>query len=172
MVLILANIHLIDKTTVLTYYFHTLFLLPKKRFMRIEKIILAIVGVVAGLFVAGIAFYIYQTTRTISPTTIKTITLASPTPSAAPIPLVVQSPTDGQVSTSRIITVSGKTDPQATVVVTTDTTDNVVTPSASGDFSLSVTTSGGENRIVITAILPNGQEAQQTLTVGVQSNDF
>lgn len=162
---------MIDKTTVLTYYFHT-FSPARERLMRIEKIILAIVGVVAGLFVAGIAFYIYQTTRTISPTTIKTITLASPTPSAAPVPLVVQSPTDGQVSTSKIVTVSGKTDPTATIVVTTDTTDTVVSPSAAGDFSLSLTLTSGENRILVTAILPNGQETQQTITVGVQGNDF
>ncbi len=140
--------------------------------MRIEKIILAIVGVVAGLFVAGIAFYIYQTTRTISPTTIKTITLASPTPSPSPVLLAVQSPSNGQVSTSKIVTVSGKTDPQATLVVTTDTTDTVISPSAAGDFSLSLTLQTDENRILVTAILPNGQETQQTITVGVQSNDF
>ncbi len=140
--------------------------------MRIEKIILALVGVVAGLFVAGIAFYIYQTTRTISPTTIKTITLESPTPTASPVPLAITSPVDGSVSTSRIVTLNGKTDSQATIVVTSDTTNTVVVPSASGDFSLSLTVAPGANRIIVTAIMPNGQDVQQTLTVSVETNDF
>src|SRR5579872_7541600 len=89
--------------------------------MRVEKIILSIAGILAGLFVAGIAFYIYQTTRTISPTTIKTITLQKPTPADTnAVPLALDSPTDESVVTSRTITVSGKTNPNVTIVVTTD----------------------------------------------------
>lgn len=141
--------------------------------MRIEKIILSIAGVFAGLFVAGIAFYIYQTTRTISPTTIKTITLEKPTPAnAAAVPLALDSPTDESVVTSQTITVSGKTNPNVTIVVTTDTGDMVVTPSSAGAFSLNLTLDTGENRILITAIDPSGQETQKQLTVSVETEDF
>lgn len=140
--------------------------------MRIEKIILAVAAVLAGLFVAGIAFYIYQTTRTLSPSSIKTITL-KPSPAAGPdVPLAVDSPLDESVTTSRVVTVSGKTDPQATVVVTTDTNDTVVSPASSGAFSLTVTIASGENRILVTSILPNGQESQKQLTVSVETDDF
>lgn len=141
--------------------------------MRIEKIILAIAGVFAGLFVAGIAFYIYQTTKTISPSSIKTITLQKPTPANdSPVALSIDSPLNEAVTTSRTITVSGKTDPQATIVVTTDTTDTIVNPSAAGAFSLTITAAVGENRIFITAIAPDGQETQKQLTVNVTTENF
>lgn len=141
--------------------------------MRVEKIILSIAGILAGLFVAGIAFYIYQTTRTISPTTIKTITLQKPTPANVnAVPLALDSPTDESVVTSRTITVSGKTNPNVTIVVTTDTGDSVVSPSSAGAFSLNLTLDTGENRILITAIDPSGQETQKQLTVSVETEDF
>lgn len=140
--------------------------------MRIEKIILAIAGVVAGLFVAGIAFYIYQTTKTISPSSIKTITVQKPTPSAENVPLAIANPADESVVASKVVQINGKTDSKATIVVTTDTTDTVVNPSANGDFSLTVTLDTGENRVIITAIMPDGTESQKTLTVTVTSQDF
>lgn len=141
--------------------------------MRIEKIILAIAGIFAGLFVAGIAFYIYQTTRTISPSSIKTITLQKPTPAdGESVLLAIESPADESVTTSRIVTVSGKTDPTATVMVTTDTQDNIVNPSGNGAFSLSLTLPVGENRVFVTAIMPDGQENQKQLTVSVITDNF
>lgn len=140
--------------------------------MRIEKVILAIAGIFAGLFVAGIAFYIYQTTKTISPTSIKTITLQKPTPAGGTVPLAVDVPADESVTTSKVVQISGKTNPQATIIVTTDTTDTVVSPSADGAFSLTATLAIGENRLIITAIMPDGNEAQKVLTVNVISEDF
>lgn len=141
--------------------------------MRIEKIILAIAGVIAGLFVAGIAFYIYQTTRVISPSTIRTITLQKPTPANdSPVLLAIDSPVDESVTMSRIVTVSGKTDPTATIIVTSDTTDTVVYPSSSGAFSLTVTLASGENRLLVSAVTPDGQETQKQLTVSVVSDNF
>src|SRR5258708_6006646 len=141
--------------------------------MRIEKIILAIAGIFAGLFVAGIAFYIYQTTRTISPSTIKTITLQKPTPSSdSPVSLAIDSPTDESLTTSRILTVSGKTDPTATIIITTDTTDTVINPSTSGNFSTSITINSGENRLFITAVTPDGKETVKQFTVSAVSDNF
>ena len=140
--------------------------------MRIEKIILAIAGVAAGLFVAGIAFYIYQTTKTISPSSIKTITLQKPTPSAGSVPLAIDNPVDEAVLSSRVVQISGKTDPKATIVVTTDDADTVVNPSANGAFSLTITLPTGENRVILTAIMPDGTESQRVLTVNITSEDF
>lgn len=140
--------------------------------MRIEKIILAIAGVFAGLFVAGIAFYIYQTTKTISPSSIKTITLQKPTPDQSAVALAIDKPADESVLSSRIIQISGKTNPQATIIVTTDTGDMIVAPSSAGAFSLTVTGTTGENRIIITAILPDGSETQKQMTVNVTTEDF
>lgn len=140
--------------------------------MRIEKIILAVAAIIAGLFVAGIAFYIYQTTRTLSPSSIKTITLKPTAAPSAPVLLTVDEPTDGSVTTSRVVSIKGKTDPQATIIVTTDATDTVVNPTTTGSYSLTLTLDSGENSILITAVLPNGQEAQKQLTVSVESDNF
>ena len=141
--------------------------------MRIEKIILAIAGIFAGIFVAGIAFYVYQTTKTISPSSIKTITLQKPTPTdTMPVPLSIDSPIDESVGTSRTITVSGKTDPQATIIVTTDSSDAVITPSTVGAFSLAITVATGENRLLISSIMPSGQETDKQLTVNVETDNF
>lgn len=139
--------------------------------MRIEKFILAFAGILAGLFVAGIAFYIYQTTQTISPSSIKTITLQKPTPSVD-VPLAITSPTDESVTNSRTISVNGKTSPQATIIVTTDGTDTVVNPSSDGNFSLNITVDSGEDRILVTAIMPDGTETQKIVTVSVTTEDF
>lgn len=141
--------------------------------MRVEKIILSIGAVLVGLFVAGIAFYIYQTTRTISPGSIQTITINKPTPTSGPaIPLLIDTPTNESVIASRVVSMAGKTDPKATVIVTTDTTDTVVTPTATGAFSLTLTLDSGENRIIVTSVMPDGQDVQKILTVSVTSENF
>lgn len=141
--------------------------------MRAEKVILSFLAVLVGLAVAGVGFYIYQTTRTVSPSTIKTITVgkATPTP-ASSVFLSVETPSDESVVTSKVITISGKTDPAATLMVSTDATDSVVTPSATGAFSLTVTLTGSENVITITAIDPKGNETQKKLTVAYETENF
>lgn len=140
--------------------------------MRIEKIILAIAAVMAGLFVAGIAFYIYQTTKTLSPSSIKTITLKPSPPSGPDVLLTVDNPADESVTSSRVISINGKTDPQATIIVTTDSLDTVISPTSTGAYSLTLTLAPGENKIVLMAVMPNGQETQKNLTFSVESDNF
>jgi hypothetical protein len=141
--------------------------------MKAEQIILSLFAVVIGLIVAGAAFFIYQSTRTISPSSLKTISITSPTPTSGPsIPLTITSPQDESVVTSKIITVSGTTDPAATVMVETSSEDTVVKPSSSGAFSLTITLPDSENTILITAIGKDGSEVQKTLTVAYETQDF
>jgi hypothetical protein len=141
--------------------------------MKFEQLILSFVAIVFGLFVAGIAFFIYQSTKTVSPNNIKTIKIqnTSPTPGAA-VPLTIDSPVDESVSTTKVITVSGKTDPAATVIVSTDGTDTVVTPTSMGAFSLTVTLTDNENILRILAVMPDGKETLKTLTVNYTTEDF
>lgn len=140
--------------------------------MRIEKIILAVAGVFAGLFVAGIAFYIYQTTKTISPSSIQTITVEKPTPSASPVPLVVSEPSDNAVLSSRVVDIKGKTDAKATLIISIDSGEKVVSPSGDGSFDVNLTLASGENRVIILSVMPDGSETQQTLAINVTSEDF
>ncbi|HXS14749.1 MAG TPA: hypothetical protein VN711_01355 [Candidatus Saccharimonadales bacterium] len=141
--------------------------------MKAEQIILSLFAVVIGLIVAGAAFFIYQSTRTISPSSLKTINVTAPTPTSGPsIPLSVDSPQDESVVTSKIVTVSGKTDPSATVMVETSSDDTVVQPSSAGAFSLTITLPDSENTILVTAIGKDGSEVQKTLTVAYETQDF
>lgn len=141
--------------------------------MKFEQLILSFVAVVFGLFVAGVAFFIYQSTKTVSPNTIKTISIkqTSPTPTSS-VPLTIDSPTDESVVTSKVVTVSGKTDPTATVIVSTDGTDTIVNPSSMGTFSLTVTVTDNENIVHILAVMPDGKETLKTLTVNYATENF
>lgn len=141
--------------------------------MKGEKIILLFFAVFIGLIVAGAAFYLYETSQTVSPATIRTIATISPSPTpGSSLLLSIDSPKDQSVVTNKIITVSGKTDPSATVIVSTATVDSVVSPSATGTFSLTITLPDSENQIRILSIDPSGAENEKTLTIGYQTQDF
>lgn len=141
--------------------------------MKAEQVILSFFAVVIGLIVAGAAFYIYESTRVVSPGSVKTISIKAPSPTpAASLPLVVETPSDNAVVTSKTVTISGKTDPQATVIVSTSDNDTIVSPSSVGSFSLSLTLPDNENELVITAVAPNGTQTQKTITVSVAPDDF
>lgn len=166
--IILAQIGFIDKEKHLPYY---AYYLPTTR-MRLEKLLLAFFAILGGLLVAGAAFYFYQSTKTISPSQVKTVRINAPTPTSVPVLLTLDSPQDTSVTNNKTVTVSGKTDPGATVVISTDSNDQVVTPASTGSFSTTVTIDNGENTIHVLAIGPNGQEMQKIVTVTYSTEDF
>ncbi|MDO8657751.1 MAG: hypothetical protein Q7K55_03355 [Candidatus Levybacteria bacterium] len=144
--------------------------------MKKEKIVLSFIAVVAGLLVAGIAFYLYQQTKVI-PKEVKTkvITIqpsVSPTPNLPSIFLEVDSPKDESVTDKKIVKVSGKTLKDALIVVSTNIDDDVMPPSANGDFSTTVNIEDGQNQIEITAISPDGQEKKVLRTVTFSTENF
>lgn len=140
--------------------------------MKFEKLLLSFFAVLGGLIVAGVAFYIYQSTKTIPPSDIKTVRITPPTPTSVPVLLSLDNPQDESVTDNKIVTVSGKTNPSATIVISTDSVDQVVTPSATGSFTTTITIDSDENLIHILAINANGQEAEKTITVTYSTEDF
>lgn len=141
--------------------------------MKTEKIVISFIAVFVGIVVAGIAFYIYQSTKVISPNKTKTVSITPPTPTPkATIYLTLSSPQDGEVFDKKVITVSGKTVPGSLVVISTDIGDQVISPSSVGDFSTTVTIGDGGNTLSITAIAPNGEQATQTRTVTFSTESF
>ena len=140
-----------------------------------EKIILSIVAAFLGLLVAGGAFYIYQMTRTVDEPQNKKVLDAKKVPSPSPASanfLVIEKPTDESVGSTRTVTVSGKTTPGSTIIVSSEATDQVVKPAEKGDFSLTQQVGDGVNLIRITAIYPNGDEESITKTVTATSEEF
>lgn len=145
--------------------------------MKKEKIVLSFLAVLFGLLVAGAAFYLYQSTRTIPPSKTKTISITPPQTSSEPqksssIFLTVDTPKDEDVSDTKIVSISGKTIPEATIVINTPTGDDVITPAKNGNFSTTVTLENGVNYIEITSIAPNGEEEKVIKTITFSTENF
>src|ERR1700736_5850174 len=95
--------------------------------MKTEKVVLSFIAVIVGLLVAGIAFFIYQSTKTIPPSKLPKITINSPSPTITLPPttvvLSIEQPADESVMNKRSITITGHTNPDAVIVVNTATDD-------------------------------------------------
>ena len=141
--------------------------------MKQERVILSFIMVVIGLLVAGIAFYLYQGTKT-TPASKTTITVATPTPTPVnpSVYLNVDTPADESVTDNKTITVSGKTTPEATVVILTSSAQQVVQPSSQGDFSTSIAVANGENLIQVTAFGKDGQSVTLLRTITYSTESF
>lgn len=140
--------------------------------MKQERVILSFIMVVIGLLVAGAAFYFYQTTK-IVPTNSSALVKVTPTETPkSTVFLSINTPIDEEVVSNKTLIVSGKTLPQATIVIITNSGELVVNPSTQGDFSTSLTLENDQNLIRIYALLPNGEIATVERTVTYSTNNF
>lgn len=139
--------------------------------MSKEKVILSAFAVLLGLLLSALGFYIYQGAKyTSSPS--KDLTI-KPTPTPKPsIYLTVTEPKDEAVFDKKVIEVSGKTAKDALIVILTEDSEEVVSPTNLGDFSTTITLGGGENFIQITAIAPNGESLTVDRTVTYSTESF
>lgn len=141
--------------------------------MKKERVVLAFIAAIIGLLVAGVAFYIYQSSKTIhvpNPTTSPSV--KNPAEKIQNVILNLTSPQDESVINNKVVQVSGNTKPDATIIVLTELDQKVVTPSSEGDFSTTVNIDSGENIIEITAIAPNGEEKTIKRTVTFSTENF
>ena len=141
--------------------------------MKQERVILSFITVLIGLVVAGIAFYFYQSTKTVSTTQSDRLENPSPTPSEkSPIFLQVFEPKDEGIADRKTIKVSGKTVADATVVILTGETEEIIEPSREGDFTTTVQIDDGVNYIKIQAFLPTGETQTVQRIVAYTTEDF
>lgn len=143
--------------------------------MNKEKLILSFTAVLFGLLVAGIAFYLYQTTKTIpnNTTSAKIVSSTSPTPTSIPsIFLTLERPKDEEVVSSKVLVVSGKTSSSAIITIITDSSEEVITPSTNGAFSTTVNLNEGQNILEVIAIAPNGESVTIKKTVTYSLEEF
>lgn len=141
--------------------------------MKTEKIILSFIATLFGLLVAGLVFYAFQATKTVNPSNSKIVSFVSPTPTSIPsVFLTVDRPKDEEVVTNKILIISGKSKANAVIVIMTDSLEEVITPSSSGDFSTTVSIGDGQNIIEITAIAPNGESITVKKTVTYSQEEF
>ena len=140
--------------------------------MSREKVILSAFAIVVGLLVALSAFYLYQRTKQIDTQKIKPISIVStPTPKPS-VFLKIDTPGDEKVFDKKIISVSGKTVSGAIIVILSENSEEVLNPTANGDFTTTITLENGENLIQITAIGPDGQDSTVERTVTYSTESF
>lgn len=144
--------------------------------MKAEKVILSFVAVLIGLIAAGIAFYLYQTTQKPNSPQIKNIAIV-PSPTAAPLSdsehlFKIDNPKNEGVFDKKLIKVSGKTVKGATIIISTEDGDQVVTPAGNGDFTLTQTIPDGTTIVQFVAIFPDGTEKKETRTVTFSTETF
>ena len=141
--------------------------------MKTEKLILSFIATALGLLVAGIAFYLFQATKTVTPNNTKDVSFATPTPTIAPsIFLTIDRPKDEEVVNSKVLVVSGKTTSSAVVTVITETSEDVIEPAENGDFSTTVNLADGQNVLEIISIAPNGESIRIKKTVTYSQEEF
>ncbi len=141
--------------------------------MKAERLILSLVAIFVGLLVAGGAFYVYQMTKTLPPQKTKALTILAPTPTPDTGNFfVLDSPKDEEVFTKKTITISGKTLPDATIIISSELGDDVIKPASNGSFSATHTIGADSNLLSVTSVFPNGEEQTILRTVNFSSEDF
>lgn len=141
--------------------------------MKKEKIILTFSILTVIIIVVVIGFFIYQSTVKIKPTELKTITVNDPSPSpSSSIFLTVDSPKDEEVVDERSIKISGKTIPDAKIVILTPDSEEAAVPAKDGTFSTDISLSADENIIEISAIAPNGEIVKVKRVVSYSTESF
>jgi len=141
--------------------------------MKKEKIILTLISIIIGTCVAIGVFFIYQSTRKINPTELKTITVDNPSPTpSSNLFLTIDSPRDEQVVEEKNIKISGKTIPDAKIVILTAESEEAAVPGIDGSFSTDINLTNDENIIEISAIAPNGEIVKVKRVVSYSTESF
>ena len=70
--------------------------------------------------------------------------------------LALSQPSDEEVVNDKTLSINGKTNPNATVIIITNADQQVIQPSTQGDFSTTITLNDGQNLIQIRSILQTG----------------
>jgi hypothetical protein len=141
--------------------------------MKQERVILSFIMVLIGLLVAGAAFYFYQSTKKISPSTTNIIVNNTPTPTPEiKAYLTLNQFSDEQVVSEKTFKINGKTNPNATIILITQSDQQVIKPTSQGDFSTTITLDSGQNIIQIKSILPGGETTGIQRTITYSTQDF
>lgn len=87
------------------------------------------------------------------------------TPAPQPLFLELTSPKSGEQAVDSEIIASGRTLPDTTVIIYTESDETSVESDADGKFETTITLGDGSNVITATAFSENGEEASQSIVV-------
>jgi hypothetical protein len=141
--------------------------------MSKEKIIISISAIFVGALLAIIALYFYQSTKKIEPSDVKSIIIEDPSPSpTSGLFLTISSPTDEIITDEILLKISGKTIPNAKILVITPTDEQAAVPANDGSFSTDITLGPDTNIIEIIAVSANGEVVKVRRIVSYTTETF
>lgn len=141
--------------------------------MKKERVLLSFIATLIGILVTAVVFYLYQSTKVVPPSKIKTISVSAPTPTPKPsIFLNILKPADESIVGKKVITVSGTTTPDATIIILTPIDQEIALPTSKGDFSTTVDIDDDQNIVEIISVRPNGEELIIQKTVTFSTEEF
>lgn len=139
-----------------------------------ERVVIIFIAVTLGLLATTIGFFLYETSKPNKEISSST-TVKPKKPAPAPtndILLSISSPKNEIVTSNRTIQVKGTTDPENTVIISTNQEDIAVAPTSNGSFSASISIDSGENKLSITAVNSLGNSKKITQTISFSSDEF
>lgn len=137
-----------------------------------ERIVIIFIAVTLGLILTTFGFFLYESTKPANNNTPTPSPISSSQPQTDELLLVVDEPNDELVTEKRTISVRGKTDPENTVIISTNQEDTVAKPTSNGSFSTTISIDTGINKVVIKAIAPDGKQRDMIRTVSFSPEDF
>lgn len=138
--------------------------------MTKERIILALVAIIAGLILASSIFYFYQKKGS-SVAIPESVSPTSSVPNEKAI-LEIESPEHESVTDRKTIEVKGKTQAGALIVLATNTEEFVFEASEDGSFNKTIKLSQDENIITVSAYPENGASETKELVVTYTTEEF
>lgn len=137
--------------------------------MRKEIIIAVVIGLTVGLVVAFGAWRANNSLKQAAPAE-EIVSQSNPSPMITPAldKIQVNTPAANFLVDKELITVSGNTLPEATVVIIYTEGEKILTADSQGVFSTEISLAGGFNEIRITTIDNEGNQEERTIT-GVYS---
>lgn len=139
-----------------------------------ERLVIILVALVSGLLLTTIVFYIYQTSKTI-PQNINSKKVALNNPTDVPktkIILTIDEPKNESIVTTRSVQIKGKTNPENTIIISSNLEDIVAAPTSEGNFAVTLDIDAGVNKIRATSIAPNGDQAQIEKIITYSTEEF
>lgn len=138
-----------------------------------ERIVIIFIAVTLGLLATTIGFFLYESSKPNTEINATTQKQAKPQPVVKDeVNLSVSDPKDESVTTNRTVQVKGTTDPQNTVIISTNQEDIAVSPTSQGTFTASVSIDAGENKLIVEAIDSAGNSKKEIRTISFSSGDF
>lgn len=136
-----------------------------------ERIVIVFIAIAIGLIVTTLVFFLYQQTRSIENRQGTITNPPTPTPDNSFF-LTVDEPQDESLSDKRSIIVRGRTNPENTIIVSTNQEDVAAKPATDGKFSITITIDAGANIIITRALLSNGETLSDTRAVTFNTEEF